>query len=165
MTLNFKFLALKEFQNLCCNKTVLIATDNTIVVAYTTKKGDEIRLSVCPTVENTVLVYQETSNSQCTLHPGLAERDRRQAIQTWPDHSNRVVPSPRSTPSYMLPVAPAPGGPVCYQVQQQTTTVCVTYPRPPGMGSGCTRPVLGGPGSLLLYLFQDKKLQPGTING
>ena len=37
----------------------------------------------------------------------------------------------------MLPVAPAPGGPVCHQVQQQTATVCVTGPRPPGMGSRC----------------------------
>ena len=33
------FLALKEFQSLCCNKTVLIATDNTTVVAYINKEG------------------------------------------------------------------------------------------------------------------------------
>ena len=33
------FLALKEFQNFCCNKTVLIATDNTTVVAYINKEG------------------------------------------------------------------------------------------------------------------------------
>ena len=50
----------------------------------------------------------------------------------------------------MLPVAPAPGGPVCHQVQQQAATVCVTSPRPPGMGSGCTQPVLGGPGPICL---------------
>ena len=33
------FLALKDFQALCCNKTVLIATDNTTVVAYINKEG------------------------------------------------------------------------------------------------------------------------------
>ena len=33
------FLALKEFRTLCCNKTVLIATDNTTVVAYINKEG------------------------------------------------------------------------------------------------------------------------------
>ena len=33
------FLALKEFQSFCCNKTVLIATDNTTVVAYINKEG------------------------------------------------------------------------------------------------------------------------------
>ena len=33
------FLALKEFPTLCCNKTVLIATDNTTVVAHINKSG------------------------------------------------------------------------------------------------------------------------------
>ena len=50
----------------------------------------------------------------------------------------------------MLPVTPAPSGPVCHQVQQQTATVCVTGPTPPGMGSGCTQPLLGGPGPIRL---------------
>ena len=52
--------------------------------------------------------------------------------------------SPRSVPSYMLPVAPAPIGLVCHQIQQQTSTVCVTDSRPPGLGSGRTQPFLGG---------------------
>ena len=87
-------------------------------------------------------------------HPRLAERDSRQAIQTWPDHSNGMVPSPRGVPRYMLPVAPAPGGPVCHQVQQQTATVCVTSSRPPGMGSGCTQSVLGRSGPTSSHLGQ-----------
>ena len=95
-------------------------------------------------------VHQETGNSQGTSHPRPAERNSRQAIQTWPDHSNRVVPSPRSVLRYMLPVAPAPSGLVCHQIQQQTPTVCVTSSRPPGMGSGCTQPVLGKSGSICL---------------
>ena len=49
-----------------------------------------------------------------------------------------MVPSSRSVQSYMLQVAPATSGPVCHQVQQQTTTVCVTGSGPPGMGSGCS---------------------------
>ena len=39
------FLALKEFQDLCCNNIVLVATDNTTVVAYIIKEGgDEVGL-------------------------------------------------------------------------------------------------------------------------
>ena len=145
------FLALKEFRTLVSNKTVLIATDNTTVVAYINKEGGvEIGLPVCPTVENTVLVYQATSNTQGTSHPRPAERDSRQAIQAWPDHSNRVVTSSRSVPSCMLKVASATSGPVCHQVQQQTATVCITGPRPPGLGSGCTQSLLGGPGPIRL---------------
>ena len=109
------FLALKEFQDLCCNNIVLVATDNTTVVAYINKEGgDEAGLPVCPTVENPLLVHQETGNSQSTSHPRPAERDSRQAIQTWPDHSNGLVPSSRSVPSYMLPVASASSGSVCH---------------------------------------------------
>ena len=69
---------------------------------YQQRRGDEIGLSVCPTVENTVLVHQAASNPQGTSHPRPAERDRRQAIQAWPDHSNRVVTSSRSVPSCMF---------------------------------------------------------------
>ena len=54
---------------------------------YQQRGGDDVGLSVCPTVENPVLVYQTAGNSQGTSHPRPAERDSRQAIQTWPDHS------------------------------------------------------------------------------
>ena len=145
------FLALKEFRTLVCNKTVLIATDNTTVVAYINKEGeDEVGVTVCPTVENPVLVHQTAGNPQGTSHPRPAERDSRQAIQTWPDHSNRVVTSSSSIPSCMRKVAPATSGPVCHQVQQQTAPVCVTGARPPGLGSGCTQSLLGGPGPIRL---------------
>ena len=117
---------------------------------YQQRGGDEVGVTVCPTVENPVLVHQTTGNSQGTSHPRPAERDSRQAIQAWPDHSNRVVTSSSSVPSCMLKVAPATSGPVCHQVQQQTATVCVTSARPPGLGSGCTQPLLGGPGPIRL---------------
>ena len=48
----------------------------------------------------------------------------------------------------MLPMAPAPIGPFCHQIQHQTDTVCVTSPRPPGMGSGSTQSVMGGSGPI-----------------
>ena len=120
---------------------------------YQQRGGDEVGLSVCPTVENLVLVYQTAGNPQGTSHPRPAERDSRQAIQTWPDHSNRVVTSSRSIPSYM------PGGLVYHQIQQQTATVCVTGFRPPGMGSGCTQPLLGGPGPIHLFTSSHKVLE------
>ena len=41
------FLALKEFRTLVCNKTVLIATDNTTVVAYINKEGEMKLGSLC----------------------------------------------------------------------------------------------------------------------
>ena len=132
---------------------------------YQQRGGDEVGLFVCPTVENPVLVYQAAGKPQGTSHPQPAERDSRQAIQTWPDHSNRVVTSSRSVPSYMLPVASASRGPVCHQVQQQTSTVCVTGPRPPGMGSGSTQPFLGGPGPIHLSTSSHLGQSGGEVTG
>ena len=132
---------------------------------YQQRGGDEVGITVCLTVENPVLVYQTADNPQDTSQPRPAERDSRQAIQTWPDHSNRVVTSSRSVPSCMLPVAPATSGPVCHQVQQQTATVCVTGARPPGMGSGCTRPLLGGPGPICLSTSSHLGKSGGEVTG
>ena len=132
---------------------------------YQQRGGDEIGVSVSPTVENPVLVYQAAGNPEGTSHPRPAERDSRQAIQTWPDHSNRVVTSSRSVPSYMLPVAPASSGPVCHQVQQQTPTVCVTGPRPPGMGNGHSQPFSGGPGLIRLPTSSHLGQSGGEVTG
>ena len=55
------FLALKEFQELCSNNIVLVATDNSGCL-YQQRRGGEVWLPVCLTVENTVLVHQEAGN-------------------------------------------------------------------------------------------------------
>ena len=68
---------------------------------YQQRGGDEVRTTVYPTVENPVLVHQTAGNTQGTSHPRPTERDSTQAIQTWPDHSDRVVTSSRCVPSYM----------------------------------------------------------------
>ena len=113
---------------------------------YQQRRGDEVGLTVCLTVENPVLVHQETDNSQGTSHP-------------------RVVPSPRSISSYMLPVAPAPSGLVCHQIQQQTPTVCVTGSGPPGLGSRCTQSVLGNSGPICLPTSSHLGQSGGEVTG
>ena len=110
-------------------------------------------------------MHQEAGNSQGTSHPRPAERDSRQAIQARPDHSDGMVPSPRSVQSYMLPVAPATGGRVCHQIQQQTTTVCITGSGPPGMGSGCTQPVMGKSGPIRLSTSSHLGQSGGKVAG
>ena len=158
-------LALKEFQALCTNNTVLIATDNTTVVAYINKEGgNEVGPSMCPTMENSDLVYQKTGYSQSSTHPRPSERDSRQAIQTGLDYSNRMVPQSRRLPSNMPPVAPAHCGPVCHQVQQ-APTVCLTGPRPPGMGSGCSQPVMGRTGPVHLSTNSHLGQSGGEVAG
>ena len=90
------------------------------------------------------LFKQHSHYSQSSTHPRLAECDSRQTIQAGPDHSNRVVPPCKGFPGSMLRVAPAQSRPVCHQVQQQTSKVCLTSSRPPSLGSGCTQSVFRG---------------------
>ena len=65
----------------------------------------------------------------------------------------------------MLPVAPASSGFVCDQIQQQTPTVCVTGPRPPGLGSGCSQPVLGKSGPICLPTSSHLGQSGGEVTG
>ena len=60
----------------------------------------EVRPTLCSTMENLGLVYQEASDFQSLTHSRLAERGGRQAVQTRPDFSDRVVSPPRSSKQY-----------------------------------------------------------------
>ena len=100
------FLALNEFQDLCETNIVLIATGNITVVAYINKEGGvNVWSSVCPSVENNDLVYQQTGYSQSLTHSMSVERVSTQAIHARPDYSNRVVSPSRGLPGDMQKVA------------------------------------------------------------
>ena len=105
---------------------------------------------MCPTMENTDLVYQKSSNPQSPTYPRSSECHSRQTFQTGPNHSNRMVPQSRDIQSNMQPVAQTPSRSFRHQVQQQTSTVRLPSPRPPSLGSGCSQPVVGGTGPLRL---------------
>ena len=106
-------------------------------------RGNGVGPSLCLTVDDPDLVHQESGNPQSSTYSRLSERDSRQIIQTGTNHSNRMVPQPGDLPSNMQPVVHSPSGPVCHKVQQ-APTFCLTGPRPPGLGSGCSQPFLGG---------------------
>ena len=156
------FLALKEFQDLCTDKIVLVATDNTTVVSYINKEGG---MMTGPIMENLDLVYQETSNSQSPTHSRPAERGSRQAIQTRPDHPNRVVCSSRGLPNNMQQVAPASNRPICHEVQQQVTSVCVTGTGSYGYSSGCAKSAMGGSGRICLPTSSHLGQSDGKVAG
>ena len=129
------------------------------------RRGNEVGAPLCLTLENTDLVHQKSGNSQGPTYSRPSERDSRQAIQTGPNHSNRMVPQPRDFPSNMQPVAQTSSGPVCHQVQQQASTVCLPCSRLPGLGSGCSQPVVGGTGPLCLLTSSHLGQSGGEVTG
>ena len=106
--------------------------------------------TLCPTVENLDLVLSATSDSTGPTHPRPFEHDSRQAIQTGSDHPDRMVPPAGDFSEDMPHMAPTSDRSVCDKVQSQTSSVCVSSPRLPSGGSGCTRSVMGGPGCICL---------------
>ena len=76
-----------------------------------------------------------------------------------------MVPPSRGLPGNMLPVAPAPSGPVCQHFQQQTTIVCVIGSRPPGLDSRCTQSILGRSGPIYLPTSSHLGQSGGEVAG
>ena len=147
-------LELKEFQDLCSNNIVLLSTDNTTVVAYINKEGGMKLGPLCALLWRILTWCARRQVSLKAWHiPGrlnvIADKISRlgQTIQTeWSLH-----------PEFQVLVAKpyAPGGtsPKWTCLPPGSTTnchSCVTGSRPPGMGSGCTQPVLGRFGPICL---------------
>ena len=119
-------------------------------VLHKQRRRDEIGPSVRPTLENLDLVLQETSDFKGPTHPRPTECGGRQAIQTRPDHLDRMVPPSRGVSDNMQQVAPATDRPFCYEVQQQVASVCVTSAGSPGHCSRFTQSAMGGSGRICL---------------
>ena len=62
----------------------------------------EVGSTLCPTVENLDLVYQQASNPKSLTHSRPAECGSRQTIQARPDHPDRMVPPSRGFPELLL---------------------------------------------------------------
>ena len=128
-------------------------------------RGHEVGPTLCPTMENLDLVYQKSSNAQSPTHSRSAECGSGQALQTRPDHPNIVVSPARGLPNNLQQVAPPPDRPFCDKIQSQVTSFCVSSTRPPGNGSGCTQPNMGGSGCIRLSTSSHLGQSGGEASG
>ena len=128
------FLALKEFQDLCLHKIMLIATDNTTVVSYINKGS--MRLDLLCALMWRILTW--CFKKQVTLKRDFqsltpsrpAERGSRPAIQTECSLLPKVFQLICTSGTNLRPF--------CYEVQQ-TASLCVTSTTPRCQGSQCTQ--------------------------
>ena len=113
-------------------------------------RGNEVRPTMCPTVENLDLVFPATSYPNRSTHPGPFKCDSRQAIQAGSDHPNRMVPPSGRFSRDMQSMAPSSNRSICHEVQPQVASVCLSSTGPPGCSSGCTYSAMGGSGCIRL---------------
>ena len=84
-------LALQSFKDQCQNQTLLVATDNSTVVAYINKQGGTHSAEMCAPVEDHDLVPSLPDNTKSQAHSRVSECDGRPAVQVKPSSVNRMV--------------------------------------------------------------------------
>ena len=109
-------LALKEFKPLCRSQTVLLAKDNTTIVAYVSKGGYEIRLSLCPLLEITLLVQPQSNSAEGQTYIRSSECDSGQIVQALTGDLDGVVPPTRGVRPPLFKMAHTSGGSVYHQI-------------------------------------------------
>ena len=160
------FQALKEFQDLCLDKIVLVATDNTTVVSYINKEGGMRSGPLCALLWR-ILTW--CTRNQLTLKarhiPGqlnvVADKLSRlgRTIQTeWfllPEVFQTIC-SRWHRPKIDL---------FCHVVQQHVASVCITGTGSPGHSSGCTQSAMGGSGRICLPTSSHIGQSGGEVEG
>ena len=132
-------LALRDFKDQCQNQTVLVATDNSTVVAYINKQGER------SPVENHDLVPSLPHNIESQAHSRVSECDGRPTVQVQPSAVNRMVSAPTGLQTDLPEVVHPSCRLICHSPEPQTPTVCVSYPRPKGLGHRCSEHRLDQP--------------------
>ena len=79
-------------------------------------------------------------------HPGSLKRGGRQIVQTRTDHSNRMVPSTTSFSKVVPQVAPTSDRPLCHNIQEQASPLCITGSASHGHCNRCIQFAIGRSG-------------------
>ena len=129
LELKMVLLALKRFKLLCWGQTILVCTDNTVVVSYMNKEGDM------------------KSGSDTFRSPKC---HCRQTVKTQTGDSDGVVSAAGGFRPTLPEVAHTGSGLIHNQIQSQTSQVWVTGSGLFGLESRCFEPSVGGSGRLCL---------------
>ena len=115
----------------------------------------EIRLSLCPPLETSLLVPTGKT------HSGSFVRDSRQVVPSHSGDPDRVVPVSGGVQSVVVSMGPTTGRPFCDPVQSLTSKVCVSGSD--SLGSGCLESAMGKSGCV--RLSPSLSAQPGAFTG
>ena len=144
------YLALQDFKDQCQNQTVLVATDNSTVVAYINKQGGTHSAEMCALLWKIMTWCHHYHITLKARHiPGclnvmadLLSRSNQVQSTEWSLHPQvfKQICQKWFTPHVDLPL--------CHSPEPQTPTVRVSYPRPKGLGHRCSKHKLDQPHGL-----------------
>ena len=136
-------LALKQFQNIIGNSSVMIVTDNALVVAYIRKEGDPFSISMHGGVGDSHLVSQQGNLPPCKTHTREKQYPRRPVVADIETDINGMVPGSDNLQCNLHDDGSSEHRPVCDPSQQQTSVVCISHSRQESSFSRCLVNELG----------------------
>ena len=145
------FLALRHFKDQCQDQTVLVATDNSTVVAYINKQGGTHSAEMCALLWRIMTwCHHSHINIESQAHSRVPECDGRPTFQVASGTVDRMVTTSTGVQTDLPKVVHSPHGPICHSSEPQASTVRVSYPRPEGLGHRCSKHRLDGSHCLCL---------------
>ena len=112
--------------------------------------GNSLSRDVHSPVENHDLVPSLPHNIESQAHSRVSECDGRPTVQVQPSAVNRMVSAPTGLQTNLPEVVHPSCRLICHSPEPQTSTVCVSYPRPKGLGHRCSEHKLDQPHGLCL---------------
>ena len=112
--------------------------------------GNSLSRDVRSPVENHDLVPSLPHNIESQAHSRVSECDGRPTVQVQPSAVNRMVSAPTGVQTDLPKVVHTSCRLICHSPEPQTPTVCVSYPRPKGLGHRCSEHRLDQPHGLCL---------------
>ena len=123
----------------------------------------EIRFSVCPPLEASVVVPPQGNSLEGKTLSCLLECNSRQIVQGPVSDPDRDVPISAGVQSFVLQMGPTTDRSFCNPVQTQTSQICVTGIGSNIVGSRCLESPLGESGCVCLST--SVTTQQGSIQG
>ena len=108
----------------------------------------EIRLSLCSPLEAADVVQPEADGIKGKAYSGSPQCHCGQAVPARSGDTNGMVPPAGSLRPDLQKVAQTGGGPICDQIQSQTSQICVPGSRSTSLESGCSKRSLARSGCL-----------------
>ena len=108
----------------------------------------EIRLSLCSPLEAADVVQPEADSIKSKAYSGSPQCHCRQVVPARSGDTNGMVPPTGSLRPDLQKMAQAGGGPICDQVQSQTSQICVPGSGSTSLESGCSKRSLARSGCL-----------------
>ena len=142
------FLALKHFRLQCQNQTVLVATDNSTVVAYINKQGGTHSVEMCALLWRIMSWCHRFKISTCQTHSRVPKCARGLPVQINSNSVNGVVSTPSGVQKNLHKVVHTSGGSVCHSAKPQVATICLSSSRSRRMEHRCSKHKLVRPCSL-----------------